>query len=133
MKQKSFSPKVISLKFDDNKAARDLFGAADKNLKSIEKSLGVDIHVRGSDLRIEGEPTDVQLGEKVLNELYTMIRKGYPVMGADIDQAIKILTRNSQTSLESIFLDTIFIPARKKAITPPLPGTKNLCRGDPKK
>ncbi|MBI4223297.1 MAG: PhoH family protein, partial [Deltaproteobacteria bacterium] len=96
----------------------------DTHLKSIEKSLGVDIHVRGPHVRIEGEPSDVRVGEKVLNELYQMIRKGYPIMGSDIEQAIKILTRNSQASLESIFLDTIFIPARKKAITPRSPAQK---------
>lgn len=118
MKEKAAAQKIIHLKFDDNKVARDLFGTADQHLKSIEKSLGVDIHVRGSDVKIQGESTDVQLGEKVLNELYQMIKKGYPVMGSDIEQAIRVLTRNSQTSLESIFLDSIFIPARKKAITP---------------
>jgi len=122
--KKNAEQKIIRLKFEDNKAARDLFGTADKNLKSIEKSLGLDIHVRGQDVRIEGEPTDVRLGEKVLNELYTMIKKGYPIMGSDIEQAIRILTRNSQTSLESIFLDTIFIPARKKAIQPRSPAQK---------
>ncbi|OGQ05377.1 MAG: phosphate starvation-inducible protein PhoH [Deltaproteobacteria bacterium RIFCSPLOWO2_12_FULL_44_12] len=124
MKGKPNAAKVIHLKFDDNKAARDLFGTADQNLKSIEKSLGVDIHVRGSDVKIAGESTDVQLGEKVLNELYQMIKKGYPVMGSDIEQAIRTLTRNSQARLESVFLDSIFIPARKRAITPRSPAQK---------
>ncbi|MBI4125347.1 MAG: PhoH family protein [Deltaproteobacteria bacterium] len=124
MTKKNLNTKVIRLDFEDNKAVRDLFGATDTHLKSIEKSLGVDIHVRGPHVRIEGEPSDVRVGEKVLNELYQMIRKGYPIMGSDIEQAIKILTRNSQASLESIFLDTIFIPARKKAITPRSPAQK---------
>ena len=124
MTHKSNAQKVIHLKFDDNKMARDLFGSADQHLKSIEKSLGVYIHVRGSDIKIEGAPTDVQLGEKVLNELYQMIKKGYPVMGSDIESAIRTLTRNSKASLESIFLDSIFIPARKKAITPRSPAQK---------
>ena len=125
MTQKTHAQQVIHLKFEDNKLARDLFGTADQHLKSIEKSLGVDIHVRGSDIKIEGAPTDVQLGEKVLNELYQMIKKGYPVMGSDIEQAIRTLTRNSQASLESIFLDSIFIPSRKKAITPRSPAQKH--------
>lgn len=125
MTRKSLNTKVVRLEFPDPKAARDLFGATDSHLKSIEKSLGVGIHVRGPHVHIEGAPTDVKLGEKVLNELYQMIRKGYPVMGSDIESAIKILTRNSQASLESIFLDTIFIPAKKKAITPRSPAQKD--------
>lgn len=124
MKHKEAAQKIIHLKFDDNRIARDLFGSGDQHLKSLEKSLGVDIHVRGTDLKIEGSPTDVQLGEKVLNELYQMIKKGYPIMGSDIEQAIRTLTRNSKTNLESVFLDSIFIPARKKAITPRSIGQK---------
>ncbi|MDP2600044.1 MAG: PhoH family protein [Deltaproteobacteria bacterium] len=124
MKYKESAQKIIHLKFDDNRIARDLFGSGDQHLKSLEKSLGVDIHVRGTDLKIEGSPTDVQLGEKVLNELYQMIKKGYPIMGSDIEQAIRTLTRNSKTNLESVFLDSIFIPARKKAITPRSIGQK---------
>lgn len=116
--------KVIHLKFDDNRLARDLFGTQDENLKSLEKKLGLDIHVRGSDIKIEGAPHEVQMGEKVLNELYQMIKKGYPVMGSDIEQAIRTLTRNNQASLQSVFLDSIFIPARKKAITPRTIGQK---------
>lgn len=118
MSHKEASQKIIHLKFDDNKAARDLFGSQDQNLKSLEKTLGLDIHVRGSDIKIAGEPSDVEVGEKVLNEIYQMIKKGYPILGADIEKAIQLLTRNTQTSLEKIFLDSIFIPARKKAITP---------------
>ena len=124
MKHKEATQKIIHLKFDDNRIARDLFGSGDQHLKSLEKSLGVDIHVRGTDLKIEGSPTDVQLGEKVLNELYQMIKKGYPIMGSDIEQAIRTLTRNNTASLESVFLDSIFIPARKKAITPRSVGQK---------
>lgn len=118
MKHKNSAQKVIHLKFDDNRAARDLFGQHDQHLKSIEKSLGLDIHVRGGEIKIAGQPTDVELGEKVLNELYQMIKKGQPVMGSDIENAIRILTRNHQTSLEQIFRDSIFIPSRRKAITP---------------
>ena len=115
---KAASQKVIHLKFDDNRLARDLFGTQDQHLKSIEKKLGVDINVRGSDLQIKGHHSEVELGEKVLNELYNLLKKGYPVMGADIEQALRILTRNNQTNLESIFMESIFIPSRKKVIAP---------------
>lgn len=117
-KEKQARATVTHLKFTDNRTTRDLCGPSDQNLKSIEKTLGVDIFVRGSDIKIQGETHAVQLGEKVLNELYSMIRKGYPILGSDIERAIKILTRNSQASLQNILLDTIFIPSRKKSITP---------------
>ena len=67
------SPKVIHIKFDDNDAARDLFGPEDVHLKSMENSLGLNIRARGSDIQIEGNPSNVEVGERILNELYQMI------------------------------------------------------------
>lgn len=118
MKSKQATAKVLHLRFDDNKAVRDLFGTGDQNLKSLEKNLGLDIRVRGHDVQLEGEPHDVQLGQKILNELYAMIKKGYPIIGQDIEQAIRVLAKNTDINLESVFLDTIFLPARRKAISP---------------
>lgn len=117
--------KVIHLKFDDNEAVRDLFGPEDAHLKSMERSLGLNIHARGSDIQIAGNPSNVEVGEKILNELYQMIKKGHPVMGSDIDHAIRILTRRADTHLEDIFLDSIFIPSRRKAIMPRSRGQKD--------
>ena len=118
------SEKVIHLQFQDDNLIRDLYGAHDKNLKSIEKTLGVDIHARGPEIKLEGHQGDVELAERVLNQLYALLKKGYPIMGADIEQAIRILTKDSRTSLESIFMESIFIPARKKVITPRSPAQK---------
>jgi len=110
--------KVIHLKFENNDTARNLFGSQDQHLRSIERILGVDIHVRGHDIRIDGSPSGVEVGEKVLNSLYRLLQKGYPIMGADVEAAVKLLTRNTDANLEEVFLNSIFLPARKKVITP---------------
>jgi len=47
-----------------------------------------------------------------------LLGEGYPVYPPDIDYAIRILSADSGASLKSIFLDTIFVSARKKVISP---------------
>lgn len=118
MKQTQKGAPVARLKFDDNNLARNLFGAADQHLRSIEKKLGVSIEVRGTDVAIHGAETDVAVVEKILTELYGMLKKGYPVFGADIEQAVRLFTSNQGASLQDLLNDSIFIPSRNKVIVP---------------
>ncbi|MBI4411182.1 MAG: PhoH family protein [Deltaproteobacteria bacterium] len=124
-KEKSAEPgKVIQMKFDDNNLARNLFGPQEAHLKSIRNRLGVDIHVRGGEVSIQGERDRTQLVEKILTQLYSVLKKGHPVLGSDVEQAIRILSHDKQASLDDIFLDSIFIPARRKVIAPRSTGQK---------
>jgi len=122
--KKKKSGNVITLRFDDNSLARDLFGSEDRHLKDLEKRLGVEIDARGTDLRISGPDSDIEVGERILNQLYNLLKKGYPVIGSDIERAFRLLTRDSSANLESLFSESIFLPARKRAIVPRTPGQK---------
>ena len=117
-RSKKNAAKVVTLRFDDNRLARDLFGAEDNHLKLLEKNLDVNIDVRGADLKMKGSGFNVETGEKVLNELYELLKKGYPIMGSDIEMAFKVISRDRKADLQSLFADTIFLPARGKAIIP---------------
>jgi len=127
-KKKKTGAKVITLRFDDNSLARDLFGAEDRHLKKLESKLGLDIHVRGSDVKLKGEPNKVEVGEKVLNQFYRLLKNGYPIMGADIEQAIRLISQNGATDFEQLFTDTIFLPARRSAIVPRTPAQREYLR-----
>ncbi len=109
---------VTRLRFDDNNLARELFGAQDEHLSSIEKKLGVQIDVRGTDVSIRGAEHQTRLGEKILLELYGMLKKGYPVFGSDLEQAIRIFSSDQGANLQDLLEDTIFIPNRNKVIVP---------------
>ncbi|MBI1908937.1 MAG: PhoH family protein [Deltaproteobacteria bacterium] len=117
-RSKETKGQLLKLQFDDNNLARNLFGAEDKHLRSLENQLGVAITVRGSDVSIRGQEEGVQLVEKVLSELYTLLKKGYPIFGADIERAAKMLAADQNLSLQDFFMDSIFIPAKHKVIAP---------------
>ena len=55
---------------------------------------------------------------RVLTQLYAVVEKGYPVYISDVDYAVRILSGDRNANLREIFLDTIYISAHKRVITP---------------
>jgi phosphate starvation-inducible PhoH-like protein len=109
------SEKVV---FEDLQLANALFGAHNENLKRIAKTVGVKINAKGNALTIQGENTDIQLSRRVLNDLYHLLQKGYPLYPNDIDYALRIISDDWSVNLEEIFLDAVYISAKRKMITP---------------
>jgi phosphate starvation-inducible PhoH-like protein len=104
--------------FDDLQMANALFGARSENLRRIARTIGVKINAKGNALTILGEDLDVRLSVRVLNDLYALLKKGYPLYPTDIDYAIRMISDDRSVNLEDIFLDTVYISSRKRAITP---------------
>jgi phosphate starvation-inducible PhoH-like protein len=113
--QEEFSEKVI---YDDLQTANLLFGAHGENLKRIARTIGVKINTKGNALTVQGGDLDVHLSLRVLNDLYALLKKGYPLFPADIDYAIRMISDDRTINLEDIFLDTVYISSKKKVITP---------------
>jgi phosphate starvation-inducible protein PhoH and related proteins len=106
------------IQFQDAAAARSLFGERGAHLKILEKELRIRVHSRGTALTMQGDPIDVSLGRRVLNELYGLIKEGYPIYPQDVDYAVRILSGGPDSDLKDIFLDTVFITSNKRIITP---------------
>jgi phosphate starvation-inducible PhoH-like protein len=104
--------------FDDLQTANVLFGAHSENLRRIARTIGVRINAKGNALTIQGEDLDVHLSKRVLNDLYVLLKKGYPLYPTDIDYAIRMISDDRTINLEDIFLDTVYISSKKKVITP---------------
>ena len=93
-------------------------GQHDQHIKILQHALGVRIRVRGSDIEIEGDSLQVELAGQIIRQLYGLLEKGYPVYASDVDYAIRILSGDGRAKLQDIFLDTIYISAHKRTITP---------------
>ncbi len=104
--------------FDDLQITHTLFGAHNENLKRIAKTVGVRINAKGNALTLQGDSLDVQLAVRILNDLYGLLKKGYPLYPTDIDYAVRMISDDRTVNLEEIFLDTIYISSRKRVITP---------------
>jgi phosphate starvation-inducible PhoH-like protein len=111
--------------FDSNELVRSLYGENNGHLKLIEKRLNVTINMRGNQLVLEGAVSDLGLAENLLNQLYGLLKEGYPIYERDVDYSLRILGSDHKSQLKSIFLDRVYIPSKKKTITPKSINQKN--------
>ena len=110
--------------FPDIDLARQLFGEHNRNLQRISDAIDVRIHTRGNTVHIQGDPVLASLAENILQQLYGLLKAGYPVYPKDIDYAVRILSNDDRAKLKDIFLDTVFITSKKRSITPKSPVQK---------
>jgi len=108
----------IEIQFNDARLLHALLGNNDEHLKTIERTLGVRVGTAGQALLITGDEVESELASRVLRQLYGLLENGYPVYPSDVDYAIRILSRDRNANLRDIFLDTIYISAHKRVITP---------------
>jgi phosphate starvation-inducible PhoH-like protein len=95
-----------------------LLGQHDAHLRTIEQGLGVQIGANGNTLKISGGHAEQVLSGKLLSELYELLKRGYPIYAGDVEYAMRILRADRNADLKDIFLDTVYISAHKRVISP---------------
>jgi len=110
---------VTRLEFQDHGLFHELLGDHDEHVKVVERALGVRVGVAGKTVTISGgDEVERELAGKVLTQLYGVLEHGFPVFASDVDYAIRILSSDHAANVRDIFLDTIYIAAHKRVITP---------------
>jgi len=104
--------------FSDINLASQLFGEYNKNLKRIAELTDVSIHARGNTVFIEGDSIAENLAKKILNQLYGLLKDGYPIYPNDVEYAVRILSEDDRIKLKDIFLDTVYITSKKRPVIP---------------
>ena len=106
------------LSFPGNEYMRALCGEHNANLQLLEKKIGLSVNVRGNVLFLKGGDWEVELADKVLNQLYRLLEADYPLYLSDVEYAIRILSSDQSVDLKEIFRDEVYISSKKKIITP---------------
>ena len=94
-----------------------LLGPRDEHLALIEKAFQADVHVRGNQVTLRGEPAEVALIERLLDELVTIIRTGQGVTTETVERAIGIL-RTETTERPADVLSLNILSNRGRTIRP---------------
>ena len=94
-----------------------LLGPRDEHLALIEKAFEADIHVRGNQITLRGEPAEVALVERLLDELVTIIRTGQGVTTETVERAIGML-RTETTERPADVLTLNILSNRGRTIRP---------------
>ena len=92
-------------------------GVLDKNLKKLEKRLGISLSVRGESLLIDGPKEKVELAKSYFNKMNEFEEKGYALKEEDFHIVLDLLEENPAHQLDD------FSPAEPlnlshKSVTP---------------
>ena len=91
-----------------------LLGSADENLRTLERILTADVHVRGNALTLTGEPADVALAERVVSELIAIVASGQPLTPEAVRHSVAMLTgTGNESPAEVLTLDSCPVAARR--------------------
>jgi len=94
-----------------------LLGPGDEHLTIIEQAFDADIHVRGNRITLYGEPGEVALAERLLDELVSIIRTGQGVTGETVERVLHML-RAETTERPADVLSLNILSNRGRSIRP---------------
>ncbi len=107
----------LRLSFEDINVARNLFGPRDENIKYLKKYFNVNASIRGNNLTLVGNRSDLDSTNKVITELQDIVKKGFAIKPSDIDHAIRYVA-HTHGSVDDLYRGQIYIFPSKKTITP---------------
>ncbi|MGI6260674.1 MAG: PhoH family protein [Acutalibacteraceae bacterium] len=101
-----------------------LFGSFDENVRLIEREYGVDIIMRGSDLKLSGEAENVSRASRVVESLLNLINRGEALTEQSVRYCISLVNDGGEAKLEALAGDCVCITAKGKPIKPKTLGQK---------
>jgi phosphate starvation-inducible PhoH-like protein len=93
-----------------------LLGANDENIKQFERDFPeVDVLVRGNEIRLSGDVTEIGLAEQVLAEMLSILRTGQSLSPDAVERSVAML-RTDRSLSPSQLLTANILSTRGKAI-----------------
>ncbi|GAA1544130.1 hypothetical protein GCM10009788_53250 [Nocardioides humi] len=75
-----------------------LFGPGDEHLGIIEKRFGVEVHVRGNRITLAGDAQEIELAERLIDELVAILRTGQGITPEVVERVEAMLRVQTATS-----------------------------------
>ena len=107
----------------DGVAMVRLLGPHDRLLTTLETQYPlVDVHVRGNQITLEGDPVQVAAARTLVEELLTMVRNGRDVEPVEVQSSARIIDAGAGSPAE--VLSQAILTSRGKSIRPKTLGQK---------
>jgi phosphate starvation-inducible protein PhoH and related proteins len=94
-----------------------LLGSSDELLRLIERSFSCDIHVRGNEITLSGEPAEVALAARLFEELITLLERREVLTPDAIQRSIAMLREQTDERPADV-LSMNIISSRGRTIRP---------------
>jgi phosphate starvation-inducible PhoH-like protein len=94
-----------------------VLGPADEHLGVIESHFDADVHVRGNRITLHGEPSEIALIERLLEEMVTLIRTGQGLSAEAVERIIGMLRADTVEKPADV-LSLNILSSRGRSIRP---------------
>jgi len=101
-----------------------VFGSFDENMRIIEREFGVSVVNRGTELKISGEPDQVMLAAKAVENLASLASRGEHIEEQNVRYVIGMVREGHEEALRELSADCICITARGRPVKPKTVGQK---------
>ena len=104
---------------------QQLFGRKDEIRKLIEEALQVKLVARDGLVSIQGEASDVAVGEQVVAELISVLARGERVTPQDVKLALRLFIKKEKEEFRQIQGEIIDVSPKKRPVRPKGPGQRS--------
>lgn len=101
-----------------------LFGNFDENIIAIEKEFNVQILNRGTDLKVSGEPEDVDKAAKTIDGLIKAMNRGETINSQNLSYLMTLVEEGNEDKFEKLS-GCVCITSHGKPVKPKTIGQKN--------
>src|SRR5438309_1384041 len=97
----------------------EFFGTHDGNIKYLESLLKVQVHIVGeNNLTVDGEDTNVQLVERLVEDYAQLRTEGVKFSNGDLKSIIRIISEDTSQSLRGVVSSAKTLQAGKRNVSP---------------
>jgi len=114
MGEKSAALKKVVL---PEEGIRALYGPYDENIKYLESLISVRLHLRGNELMIEGDDSDVEVVLSILEDFAALFEEGRRMSNDELKSAFRQIAEDRAYTLRDYFTKTRLNPTGKKQVT----------------
>ncbi|HEX6149112.1 PhoH family protein [Nocardioides sp.] len=94
-----------------------LLGPGDEHLAVLERAFDAELHVRGNRITLQGDPAEIALAERLLEELVTLLRTGQGLSSETVERVLSML-RAETTERPADVLSLNILSSRGRSIRP---------------
>ncbi len=91
-----------TIAFSDHDQIRTVFGARDEYLRQVRDSLGIDVVLRGDEVRLKGDDEKVRQALQVFNELREIVEKRGQLSDDDVGRVLQGRGENGALAADEI-------------------------------
>ena len=104
-----------TIAFSDHDQIRTLFGARDEHLRQVREFLGIDVVLRGDEVRLRGDEDQVRQGVQVFEELRGIVERQGHLSDEDVGRVLHDYGHNGAPAPEGIDVATANVKVRPRS------------------